>query len=134
MTITLDAKIYNSLLVEYQPRAIDSESEYERMLEGIDRLMELGENLTPEEVSLLETLAILVEAYEEAEFPLEPSSPQEILLHLMEARELKQVDLVDVMGGSKGIVSEVVNGKREISKSQAKALGEFFNVSPALFI
>jgi len=31
-------------------------------------------------------------------------------------------------------VSEAVNGKREISKSQAKALGEFFHVSPELFI
>jgi HTH-type transcriptional regulator / antitoxin HigA len=51
----------------------------------------------------------------------------------MEARQLKQIDLVDVIG-SKGIVSEIVNGKREISKSQAKALGEFFNISPALFI
>jgi HTH-type transcriptional regulator / antitoxin HigA len=36
--------------------------------------------------------------------------------------------------GSKGVVSEVVNGKRSISKAQAKALGEFFNVSPLLFI
>jgi HTH-type transcriptional regulator / antitoxin HigA len=133
MTSTLNAKIYNSLLVKYQPRAIDSESEYDRMLEGIEHLMALGEHLTPEESSLLETLAILVEAYEEAQCPLEPSSPQEILLHLMEARELKQVDLVGVIG-SKGIVSEIVNGKREISKSQAKILGEFFNISPALFI
>jgi HTH-type transcriptional regulator / antitoxin HigA len=51
----------------------------------------------------------------------------------MEAQGLKQIDLVKVIG-SKGGVSEIVNGKRAISKSQAKALGEFFNVSPALFI
>jgi HTH-type transcriptional regulator / antitoxin HigA len=36
--------------------------------------------------------------------------------------------------GSKGVVSEVVNGKRAISKAQAKALGEFFNVNPGVFI
>jgi HTH-type transcriptional regulator / antitoxin HigA len=36
--------------------------------------------------------------------------------------------------GSSGIVSEVVNGKRSISKSQAKKLGEIFQVSPSLFI
>jgi hypothetical protein len=35
---------------------------------------------------------------------------------------------------SRGRVSEVVNGKRAISKAQAKALGEFFKVSPELFI
>ena len=36
--------------------------------------------------------------------------------------------------GSSGVVSEVVNGKRAISKAQAKALGDYFKVSPSLFI
>ena len=35
--------------------------------------------------------------------------------------------------GSQGVASEVLNGKRGISKAQAKALGEFFKVSPRLF-
>jgi HTH-type transcriptional regulator / antitoxin HigA len=46
---------------------------------------------------------------------------------------LKQKDLVPLFG-SQGIASEVLNGKRSISKSQAKALGDFFHVSPALFL
>jgi HTH-type transcriptional regulator / antitoxin HigA len=133
MTTTLDAQVYSSLLLEYQPKAIASQDEYNQALNSIDRLMELGEDLSPEEGLLLETLAILVEAYEDSQLPLEASSPQEVLLHLMEGRELKQIDLVEMIG-SKGIVSEIVNGKRSISKAQAKALGEFFNVSPALFI
>lgn len=133
MTITLDPKTYGSLLARYQPKIIVSKDEYNHYLESIEQLMEQGEELTPEENSLLELLSVLVEAYEDSQFPMEPSSPQNVLLHLMEARELKQSDLVDVIG-SKGIVSEVVNGKRSISKAQAKALGEFFHVSPALFI
>lgn len=133
MTITLDPKTYGSLLAKYQPKIIVSKDEYNHYLESIEQLMEQGEELTPEEISLLELLSVLVEAYEDSQFPMEPSSPQNILLHLMDARELKQSDLVDVIG-SKGIVSEVVNGKRSISKAQAKALGEFFHVSPALFI
>jgi HTH-type transcriptional regulator / antitoxin HigA len=48
-------------------------------------------------------------------------------------RELKQKDLVPVFG-SQGVASEVLNGKRSISKAQAKALGDFFHVSPALFL
>ncbi len=43
----------------------------------------------------------------------------------MDARGLKQSDLVEVIS-SKRVVSEIVNGKRSISKAQAKALGEFF--------
>ena len=55
------------------------------------------------------------------------------LLHLMEARGLKQADLIGVIGSS-GVVSEVINGKREISKAQAKALGDLFHVDAGLFI
>jgi HTH-type transcriptional regulator/antitoxin HigA len=51
----------------------------------------------------------------------------------MQARDLKQKDLVEVFG-SKGITSEVINGKRSVSKNQSKALGEFFHVSPVLFL
>jgi HTH-type transcriptional regulator/antitoxin HigA len=133
MAIILDNKTYGSLLAAYQPKIIASEEEYNRTLESIEQMMVRGEELTPEENSLLELLSILVEIYEDSQFPVESSSPQNILLHLMDARELKQSDLVGVIG-SKGIVSEIVNGKRSISKAQAKGLGEFFHVSPALFI
>jgi HTH-type transcriptional regulator / antitoxin HigA len=56
-----------------------------------------------------------------------------MLLHLMESHGLKQADLVGILGSS-GVTYEVVNGKREISKAQAKALGECFQVDPGLFI
>jgi HTH-type transcriptional regulator/antitoxin HigA len=51
----------------------------------------------------------------------------------MESSGTRQADLVGIIGSS-GVVSEVVNGKRAISKAQAKALGEYFNLSPSLFI
>ena len=56
-----------------------------------------------------------------------------MLLHLMESNDVKQESLVGVIG-SRGVVSEVVNGKRSISKAQAKALAEFFSVDVGLFI
>ncbi|OIP73482.1 MAG: transcriptional regulator [Oscillatoriales cyanobacterium CG2_30_44_21] len=133
MTTLLNTRVYGSLLEKYQPKAIASESEYQKSLDAINDLMAKGEDLSPEESTLLETLAILVESYEEIEFPIPTSSPRNILLHLMEVRSLKQVDLVKVIG-SKGVVSEILSGKRAISKSQAKELGAFFHVSPALFI
>jgi HTH-type transcriptional regulator/antitoxin HigA len=133
MYTLLNQKVYGSLLEKYQPKAIASESEYQKSLDAIANLMAKGEDLSPEESTLLETLAILVESYEETEFPMPISSPRNVLLHLMEMRSLKQVDLVKVIG-SKGVVSEILSGKRAISKSQAKELGAFFHVSPALFI
>jgi HTH-type transcriptional regulator/antitoxin HigA len=46
---------------------------------------------------------------------------------------MKQADLVSKVGSS-GVVSEIVHGKRSISKTEAKALAEIFRVSPAVFI
>ena len=51
----------------------------------------------------------------------------------MESSGTRQSDLIGVIGSS-GVVSEVVNGKRSISKAQSKALGEYFKVSSSLFI
>jgi HTH-type transcriptional regulator/antitoxin HigA len=51
----------------------------------------------------------------------------------VEQRELKQVDLVPVLG-SRAQVSELVNGKRGISKAQVKKLAEYFRVSAELFL
>ena len=60
-------------------------------------------------------------------------SPNEILKFLMEQKDLKQSDLLHIFGSS-GITSEVVNGKRSISKAQAKKLAGYFKVSVKLFI
>jgi HTH-type transcriptional regulator/antitoxin HigA len=76
---------------------------------------------------------VLIEDYEAEHYPMENVTPHELLQHLMESNNTRQADLVGLIG-SRGVVSEVVNGKRAISKAQAKALGEFFNVSPGLFI
>ena len=51
----------------------------------------------------------------------------------MASNNLKQSDIVHIFG-SKGITSEVVNGKREISKANAKALAEFFHISADAFL
>ena len=53
--------------------------------------------------------------------------------YLMEQRGLKQADLVPVLG-SRAQVSDLVNGKRGISKAQVKALAEYFGVSAELFL
>ena len=132
MTLTIEKTIYGKLLSDSQPRVIHDEPEYDRALEIVDALMSKN-GLTPEETELLQLWAILIEDYEEQNHPMPEATPHEVLLHLMEVKEIRQVDLTGVLG-SKGVVSEVVNGKRSISKAQAKALGEFFKVNPSLFI
>jgi HTH-type transcriptional regulator / antitoxin HigA len=132
MNITIEKTTYGQLLAKSQPKPILNEEDYAVALAEAEILMS-QEELTLEEETLLELWALLIEEYEGKYYLIPQSTPRDILLHLIEVREIKQVELVGVIG-SKGVVSEVVNGKRAISKAQAKALGEFFNVNPSVFI
>ncbi len=132
MTLTFDRNTYRNLLTEVIPVAIETEEEYERVLKIVEELT-FKKNRTTEEKALHKLLVILVEAYETENYPIEKSAPHEILQHIMESSGTRQIDLVGIIGSS-GVVSEVVNGKRAISKAQAKALSEYFKVSSSLFI
>jgi len=124
---------YGSLLMSALPQVIESEEELKRAEEIISRLLSKGENLSPEEEKLLDLISDLVEKYEDEHYPFPEVPPNEILKFLMEQNDLRQSDLLHVFGSS-GVTSEVVNGKRSISKAQAKKLAEFFKVSVELFI
>jgi HTH-type transcriptional regulator/antitoxin HigA len=132
MTLTFDRTNYSKLLAEVAPRAIETEEEYDRLLAVAERLT-FAKNRTPEEKALHKLLVTLIEVYESQNYPIDKSEPHEILQHVMEASGTRQADLVGIIGSS-GVVSEVVNGKRAISKAQAKTLGDYFKVSPSLFI
>lgn len=134
MNAVIDSQIYTDLVISVLPTVIRNEEEYDIMIANIDELISRpDESLSPEEDRLLETMSILVEAYENEHYPIPEASPTDILKFFMEDREIKQSDLLPVFGSS-GITSEVVNGKRSISKAQARKLAEFFKVSVELFI
>lgn len=123
---------YADLLAKYQPRSIANEEEYNRVIVIIEDLVD-QEDLTEEQETLLELLTELADSYENTYHPIPEAEPKDVLAYLMEANKVKQSDLVGEIG-SKGVVSEIINGKRAISKKQAKLLGEKFGVSPSLFI
>jgi HTH-type transcriptional regulator / antitoxin HigA len=132
MTIAILDKEYAQLLVAVQPKVIETEEENEFYLAEVTKLMRLGDAISPAQEQLLKLLVNLIESFESQHYQLKAASPLEILTELVRDRGLKQKDLLPVFG-SQGIASEVLNGKRGISKAQAKALGEFFKVSPSLF-
>jgi HTH-type transcriptional regulator / antitoxin HigA len=131
MIATIDQE-YAQLLAATQPKAIETEAENEFYLAEVTKLMQLGEALSPAQERLLKLLVNLIESFESQHYQLKSATPLEILTELMGDRGLKQKDLLPVFG-SQGVASEVLNGKRGISKAIAKALGEFFKVSPSLF-
>ena len=132
MILTINPKTYRSLLVDAMPKVIETEADYQHALQEFEKL-HVNRNRNPEELALYRLLVLIIETYEEKHFPFPESSPHEMLQHIMEVSGTRQADLVGVIGSS-GVVSEIVNGKRAISKAQAKALADRFKVSPSLFI
>jgi len=123
---------YGRLLARVQPAVIQTRVEYRRMIAEINKLID--KDLTPEESRLFDLMVKLVQDYEDRNVPqLNAAGPLDILRHLMEARGLAPKDLWETLG-SKGAASEVLSGKRSISKAQAKRLAKFFHVSADLFI
>jgi HTH-type transcriptional regulator / antitoxin HigA len=133
MTSTFDSTVYIDLLSQTLPSMIETESEYQRLL-GITESLHFNKNRTLEEKKIYKLLVTLIEIYESQQYSIPASTPQEILQHIMESSGLRQTDIAEIIGASSGVVSQIFNGKRAISKSQAKALGHQFKVSPSLFI
>lgn len=133
MTLTINPETYGKLLTQYLPKVITNEAENERALDIAETLSN-KQDLTPEEEQLLDLLVTLIESFESEQYAFEnDSTPLSRLIFLVEANNLKQIDLLDIFG-SKGIASEVFNGKRQISKTHAIKLGKRFNVDPTLFL
>jgi HTH-type transcriptional regulator/antitoxin HigA len=98
----------------------------------IDRLLDKGDR-SPAEEMYLDALTDVVETYEEAHVAIPARSGVDALGFLMEANDLRQVDLVPVLG-RKSLVSEVISGKRPLALTHIKNPAAYFRVSPAVFI
>lgn len=131
--LDVDPKRYGRLLSRKLPAIIRTEQENERLIAELEELDKRDDVLTPEEREYSHLLTVLIEAFEDANYALEPSTPHSRLRSLMEEHGLRQRDLLDVFG-SRGIASEVVSGKRAVSKAQATKLAALFHVPADLFI
>ena len=130
---TLTETVYGALLSQTRPRVIKTQAENERAIAELEALDTLGRPLTSEEEALGELLTMLIVQFEDVHYPLGHASPLDALRELMEVRNLRQRDLIPVFGAS-SVVSNVLNGKRSISKAHARKLAELFHVPVSLFI
>jgi HTH-type transcriptional regulator / antitoxin HigA len=124
---------YAALLAEAAPRVITSGKELERASRLAEPLLKKGDSRNPEEKALCDLLLKLIDDYQAAHSVIPELEPHELLQALLEESGQRQAHLVHIFG-SRSRVSDAVNGKRTISKEQAKRLGEYFHVSPAAFI
>ena len=129
--VTYDSPQYRELVAKKPPHVIHTEEENQEFIAELEALYSRGD-VTPEEQEYADLLTLLIEKFEER-YQIEPAAtPIDVLRHLMEAHDQKQADLVEVFG-SKGIASEVLNGKRGLSKAHIQRLSDKFHVSPEVF-
>jgi len=128
-----DAKTYAGLLAEAMPEVIETVAQNRRMIKIFKKLMDKGESRTPEERKLQKLLGHLIHTFEQKHYKMEKVTPREALIAMIEMNHLKQADIVHIFG-SRGVTSEVISGKREISKANAKKLAKFFHTSTDLFL
>ena len=75
----------------------------------------------------------MIEHYEEERYQINEATDIEVLKFLMEQNNLKQKDLVGVLGG-KSSVSEILNGKRPLNLDHIKKIAEKFHIKPTTFV
>ena len=112
---------------------IRNEHEYNAAVKRLNELLdEIGDNEKHPLYSLLDTLGTLIHAYEEEHYPIPDATGADVLRFLMDEHGLTQSDLPEV--GSQGVVSEILNGKRELNVRQIRSLAHKFGVSSAVFV
>lgn len=127
----MSAADYGALLEEAKPEVIHGEEQNRFFIQLLERLTS-KKKVSKAEAKLIELLILLVESYEDRNYSVPNAGPLDIIRHLMEAHALRQKDLVDVFG-TESIVSDVLNGKRELTKEHIRRMSIRFGVSPAVF-
>jgi len=132
-SLAIDEKKYGRVLGRELPRPIRTDHDLERAIARLEEWDERDESLSPEERELAELYTSLIEAYENQRYPIPHAPPHEFLRALLEDRGLSQADIAPLLGG-RGHASEILSGKRSISKAQAKSLAAHFGLSVEVFI
>lgn len=123
--------IYIELLTDFPPRPIRTDEELKSTQSVIDRLLD-QEELSRDERDYLNVLGTLVFEYEQKQEIIPDIDGVELLKNLIQENGLRQKDLVPIFR-TESIVSDVLNGKRELTKRHIEELSRFFDVSPAAF-
>ena len=113
-------------------RPIHTKGDYNRAIAILDKLVGRTD-LTEDQEDFVESLSVLVEAYEEEHEQIElDNNPIKILRFLLESNNMNGSDLGRLLG-SRSLGSLILTEKRNLSKKHIKILSEHFSVNPGLF-
>lgn len=126
------------LYLYFPPRPILNKKMYDHYYKAVNILMRELEmdNLTKTIQTTIQeyikSITPFLENYEKKAFPLKSANPEEVLRFLMEENDLSQYDLAADFGGQ-SVVSDILRGKRKLTREHIERLSKRFSVSPATF-
>jgi HTH-type transcriptional regulator/antitoxin HigA len=123
---------YRQLLTKYAPRPIRSQRAYEQAIAQLEKLMVPHPNAARS--LLIEVLATLIEKYESRQYPTPEVAPAPMLRKLLATKGVKPAEVAKKTGIPTATLSNVLAGRRGISKQNAFKLGEYFGLSPIVFL
>jgi len=126
---------YDSLLLKYKPRPIRNEREHRRALRQVEELIGLHGPIPPRaEGELIAVLSTLIESYEVEMTPRRKPTPAETLEHLIESKEITRAEVARATGIPRSTITNVLSGRRQISKENVTRLATYFHVDPSVFL
>ena len=126
------------LYLHFPPRPIANRKIHEHYYKAVNILMkelEMGAGTKTIRTTIQEyikSVTPFLDDYEKKEFPFKSASPEEVLRFLMEENDLSQYDLASDFGGQP-VVSDILHGKRKLTREHIERLSKRFGISPATF-
>ncbi len=113
-------------------KIIRTESQYGKYCKALEQLLDKKpkSKSVDEEIALL---TLLIEKWDEEHNSFSDKDPVKLLASLMEGHELKSKDLAEILGISKGLMSDILNYKKGFSKDIIRTLASYFKVSQEAF-
>lgn len=112
-------------------KPIKTEQDYEKALERLELIFDASPNSN--EGDEAEILSMLIDNYENQHYPIEAPNPIEAIKIRMEEMNLKQKDLVGVIGG-KSRVSEILNKKKKLTVDMIRELERTLHISASVLV
>ena len=112
-------------------KLIKTESDYQNALKRLEMIFDAP--IGTAESDEADILGLMIDEYEKKHYPIEAPDPIEAIKIRMEELHLKQIDLINEIGG-KSRVSEILNKKRKLTVDMIRNLTKRLNLSPELLI
>jgi HTH-type transcriptional regulator/antitoxin HigA len=132
----LDNELLRWLYLHLPPQPIKSRKMHHSYSEAIRILMRESGSLDADNRTAvgqyLSAVIPFIDQYEKRKFPIGAATPEEVLEFLMQQNDLSQYDLAKELGGQP-VVSQILRGKRRLTREHIERLSKRFGVAPATF-